>query len=76
MEPLNEIFGVLTSGIDADVQLQAGMLGLEFQERIFQSPITVSVLGKVEGLSGGPLILVEKGDMMSVPSGIDTDADD
>ena len=76
MEPLNEIFGVLTSGIDADVQLQAGMLGLEFQEGIFQSPITVSVLGKVEGLSGGPLILVEKGDMMSVPSGIDTDADD
>jgi hypothetical protein len=76
MEPLNEIFGVLTSGIDADVQLHAGMLGLEFPERIFQSPITVRVLGKVEGLSGGPLLLVEKGDMMSVPSGIDTDADD
>jgi hypothetical protein len=76
MEPLNEIFGVLPSGIDADVQLQAGMLGVEFQERIFQSPITVSVLGKVEGLSGGPLLLVEKGDMMSVPRGIDTDADD
>ena len=50
MEPLQEIFSILTSGINSDMKMHAGMLGREFFERGFQFLISGRRLGEVKRL--------------------------
>jgi len=75
VQPLQEVLGILHSGIDADVQVQLGMLASELVEGVLEFLIPLGGFGEVEGFGGGPFLLIEKGNMMCIASGIDPDSD-
>ena len=60
IQPLQEVFGILPCGIDADVQMQTRMLACELVERSLELPITVGRFGEVERFRGGSFLFIEK----------------
>src|ERR1700733_5839105 len=75
MQPLQKVFSVLTSSIDADVQLQPGMLGRKLVDGAPEFLISFHRFGEMEGCGSGPFLLIEEGNMMCIASGIDPDSD-
>jgi hypothetical protein len=74
-EKLFEIDGVLSGGIDADVEVSLGMLLVQLIESVLQGLIAGPVLGDGQGLGGLLTIRSEERDTMTIAGGIDTDAD-
>ena len=74
-EEVFEIDGVLTGGVDADVEMSLGMLFMQLIEAFLQGLIAGTVLHHGEGLGGRLAIGSEEGDAMTVACGVDADAD-
>jgi hypothetical protein len=74
-EEVLEIDGVLSSGVDAHVEVSLGMLSVQLMESVLQGLIAGADLGHGEGLGGLLPIGSEERDTMAVARGIDTDAD-
>src|SRR5262249_29942083 len=66
--------GVLSGGIDANVEVGLGMLLVQLIQSVLQGLIARAVLGHREGLGGLLTIGPEERDTMTVARGIDTDA--
>ena len=75
MQPLQEVLGILTSRINADVQVQVGMFAREPVKGVLELLIARGGLGEVEGLGSGPFLFIEKGNMMGIAGGINPDSD-
>jgi hypothetical protein len=74
-EELLEVDSVLASGIDAHVEVSLGMPFAQLFQAFLQCLIASTVLHDGERLGGRLVIGREEGDTMTVPCGIDPDAD-
>ena len=75
MQPLQKVLGILTSRINADVQVHVGVFARELVKGVLELLIPCGGLGEVEGIGSGPFLFIEKGNMMGIASGINPDSD-
>ena len=74
-EELLEIGGVLPGGVDADVEVDLGVLEPQLLQAIAQGLVAGAVLGDRQRPGGGPEVGPEETDAVTVARGIDADAD-
>ena len=54
MQPLQKVLGILTSRINADVQVHVGVFARELVKGVLELLIPCGGLGEVEGIGSGP----------------------